>query len=209
MAYVDVGLKGFRSLGRMQKMSDIAEQARAHEAQPPEKPSPEMVEAKAAAYRALSVKELRAECAGRPLDPRRPEGDEGLPTAGFAEKDDFVKALLASDAGLYEAATEAHSVWVASSMEGPNPARHLLKKRPAKKSEGAKSAPQEGAGTGAEGGEKAEAENAENDDGGGEAAEAMNAAMESSLPVFLETLVSGSLLDVEVTLKAVTKKVRQ
>jgi len=113
-----------------------------------------------------------------------------LDISSCVEKKDIVAKLMASDAAAFDALLAEHAAWKAGGCEGPSPA----KRKRAGESEG------EGSGgiagmMGADEGMSAES------------AKQMKAAMEGSLPVFLSTLVSASLLDVEVTLKMVCKKV--
>jgi len=202
---MDVASKGLKSLGQMQKMSDIAEQAKLREAEDPEAPSAEMLAAKEASYRALSVKELRELCKGRP---QRPGDADGIVTGGFVEKGDFVAALVADDARRFDALLAAHSAWKAGGCEGPPPIKRKPKPKPAAAAATkAKAEAKAEVKAEAKAETKAAAEGEDDDNMDSEGSEAMAAAMEGSLPVFMSAMVAASLLDVEVTLKEVTKKV--
>ena len=231
LSYLGVASMGFKSLGKMAEMQEIAEASRQREAAGPVAPTEEDVAAQQAEYSKMSVKELKELMAARPKDPARapdPASNPlGLSTAGFTEKSDFVSALMAHDSAALAAAVDAHEAWKLSGMEGPNPAAPLVaeQRRKAKaaaaaggRGEGAsisegKSGKDEKSAAAADDEEK-EKEKSNggmfgmgDDDMDSEEAANMNKAMETSLPVFMQTMVAASLLDVEITLRDVCKKV--
>lgn len=237
LAYLGVASMGFKSLNKMAEMQELAEAGKKRELEGPVPPSDEVLAAQQASYATLSVRELKDLMAARPKDPARapdPANNPlGLPTAGFTEKGDFVAALLAHDGAALAAATDAHEAWKLGGMEGSSPAAPFVaeQRRKAKAAKAAadkaagkaaaaeKAAKEKAASAAAE--EKAKAED-DTDESAAEEGEAkglfgsglndesaadMNKAMESSLPVFMQTMVAASLLDVEVTLRDVCKKV--
>ena len=241
-AYLGVASMGFKSLGKMAEMQEIAEAGKKRELEGPLPPSDAALAAQQASYGNLSVRELKDLMAARPKDPARApdpvHNPLGLPTAGFAEKGDFVLALLAHDAASLAAATDAHAAWKLGGMEGPSPAAPLMAeqrrkakaaKAAAEKAAAKEKAAKEKAAAAASGGAAEDTKAADDADTKGEDSEEsaaeeaakgmfgdgmndesaaeMNKAMESSLPVFMQTMVAASLLDVEITLRDVCKKV--
>jgi hypothetical protein len=157
--------------------------------------------------------------------------EKGLDTSGCVEKSDIVAKLVANDAEQFAHLLASHVAWKEGGCEGPPPVRPQRPKSEsaaaaAKKKEDKEDKKKKAAAAAKEAGRGAEEEEAEEEedeeDGGGgagglmggmdegmsaEAAKEMKSTMETSLPVFLETMVAASLLDVEVTLKGVCKRV--
>lgn len=203
--YIDVASKGVASLNRMQKMAEISEKARIAEMEDPTPPTQEMIAAKEATYLALSVKELREMCKERSRNPgSNKESDLGLDLSACVEKADIVNVLIMNDALVFTDMMKKHEEWKASGCQGVPPTRVYRRASATSQAEAAA-----GEGGGGEGDKGPDPNSAFNmgDEMSPESQAAMAAEMETSLPVFLSALVSASLLDVEVTLKPVLKKV--
>ena len=178
--HFDVARKGISSLNRVQRMSEMAEEERRKRFSEPEAPNPEMLEAKRQAYDALGVKELKEMCKERRSGPKvtGPGESGGLNTSQCMEKKEIVALLMEHDAYVFDARLAGYTAWKEGGCVGNPPGPDGT-------------IPSEG-----EGGEMSEA-----------AQKKMESEMNNSLPVFMETMVSASLVDVEVTLKQVCKKV--
>mmetsp|Transcript_50043 Transcript_50043/g.113605 ORF Transcript_50043/g.113605 Transcript_50043/m.113605 type:complete len:343 (-) Transcript_50043:187-1215(-) len=178
-------------------MQELAEEAKRKQLDDPTPPTAEELAAKEAAYSALSIKELREMCKQRPRDPAHPDGELGLDTSSSVEKADLVRLLLKSDAEAFDTFAAKHLNWKLNGCQGPPPQRPASAKPAAGEGEGGKPGSEPGGGP-------MGVDTAGLDE---EQAARMQSEMDQSLPVFLETMVSASLLDVAVTLKEVTKKV--
>mmetsp|Transcript_48320 Transcript_48320/g.61992 ORF Transcript_48320/g.61992 Transcript_48320/m.61992 type:complete len:770 (-) Transcript_48320:234-2543(-) len=210
--YFDVASKGMSSVSRMQKMAEISEKSRLREMEDPVPPTQEMVDAKQEEYMTLSVKELKEICKTRFKNPgssMNKESDMGLDVSMCVEKKEIVNVLVMNDALVFADLQNKHEEWKAAGCQGPSPARDIKPKPKPPKPTTNKENGDEGA-DGAGGGgddESAQSPFGMGDEMSPEDQAAMKLEMEGSLPVFLSALVSASLLDVEVTLKPVLKKV--
>ena len=180
--------KGISSLNRVQRMSEMAEEERQKRFSEPEPPSPEMLAAKRAAYDALGIKDLRGLCKQRTTGPkaRGPNGSDGIDSSGCVEKSEIVDLLVEHDAYAFDVRYTGWLAWKEGGCVGAPP--------------GPDGSVATGGGDGA-GGMAGEEDMSE------ESKAKMENEMNNSLPVFMETMVSASLVDVEVTLKQVCKKV--
>lgn len=167
-AYADVAKKGYSSLQHVQRMAEVAEEAKQQAKQEEiEPPTPEALAAKRASYETLTAKELRQLCSER---------SPSVSTAGCLEKADIVDRLMKDDERVF--VEKANAAMGGHGMH---------------------------AGGGGGGGDMEEPELSP--EAQRKMAESMEASLQESLPTFLETMVSASLLDVEVTLKAACNKV--